>query len=116
MANQVYIPLQSLRFERVSVKSEEKFFLLASLQCWVYDYQYLKVKDYRQTGDYSFEIILANANSAVSQTASLWTGEQRFDIGYIEPRATYEVKTTVYIAGKPTGVVTNTISGDGVIL
>jgi hypothetical protein len=116
MANQVYIPLQSLRFERVIVKSEEKLFLIASMQCWVYDYQYLRVKDYKQTGDYSFEIILANANSAASQTMSLWSGEQKFEILNFDPRITFEVKTSVYISGKPTGVVTNTISDSGIIL
>jgi hypothetical protein len=115
MANQVYIPLQSLRLERAIVKSEEKLFLVASMQCWVYDYQYLRVKDYMQTGDFSYEIILANANSAASQTTSLWSGEHKFEIVKYDPRITFEVKTTVYISGKPTGVVTNTISDSGTI-
>lgn len=115
MANQVYIPMQSLRFERVFVEKERKLFLVANIQCPVYDYQYLKFKEYRQTGDFSYEITLANANSAVSQTISIWSGEQRFEIEKVNPEITFEVKTKVFIAGQPTGVVTNTISGSGII-
>jgi hypothetical protein len=115
MANQVYIPSQSLRFERVIVDKVDKLFLVANMQCWVYDYQYLKVKDFRQTGEFSYEIILSNANSAVSQTISLWSGEQKFELEKYSRGIVFEVRTIVYISGKPTGVVTNTISGSGII-
>jgi hypothetical protein len=117
MANQVYIPLQSLRIERVTVDHEEKVYLVSSIQSWVYNYQYLKVKEAIQTGAGSFEIGLTVPNSAISQTTCLWSGEQRFELPYFykEPVPLYKVKTTVYVAGQPTGVVTNTISGSGTI-
>lgn len=111
MANQLYIPLQGLRIEKDPVS--QKTYLIASVQVWVLNYQYLKFTEASlvQPGYYVISLSVANKNSSLVQ--SLWAGEQKFEIGSDKMPPLFTVETTVYLAGQPTGGVTNTISGSG---
>jgi hypothetical protein len=111
MATQLYTPFQSLRIE--TDKSEEKAYLISNLQCWVCQYQYLKINGIHWLTDSYLEIVVSVPNQAVSQTEILWTGEQKMEIPYLVGNRPSVYTVRAYLLKKPEGGVTNTISGNG---
>jgi hypothetical protein len=111
MPTQLYTPFQSLRIE--TDKTKEKAYLISSLQCWVCQYQYLKINDVKWLSDSYLEIALNVPNTASSQTEILWSGEQKVEIPFLVENRQIAYTVHAFLLKKPEGGVTNTISGNG---
>lgn len=113
MAESVYVPFQTLRIEVNDVS--KKAYLVASMQSWLYQFQYLKVYATQNDGHGNYEIALNVMSGVSSLTTILWSGEQKFEIPYNESDrfGTYKVSTRIL---KKEGGVTNTISGNDTIV
>jgi len=112
MENLFYILFQTLRIEKDPKK--KKATLVASLHCWVKQYQYLRVLSFNWTdiANGKCEIQWRIPNSAASITPILWSGEYQIEIPFdIQDRP--ELFTVhSFLKGESSGGVTNTINGD----
>ena len=112
MAESVYVPLQTLRIEVYDVS--RKAYLVASMQSWLYQFQYLKVYGTHNDGQGNYEIVLNVMSGISSLTTILWAGEQKFEIPYDEKDRFSEYRVSTRILKKEGGV-TNTISGNDTV-
>lgn len=113
MENLFYTLFQSLRIETDPVK--KKATLIASLHCWVKQYQYLRFLSFNWTDikNGKCEIEWRIPNSAASITPILWSGEYHIEIPFdIRDRPkTFSVHS--FLKDDSSGGVTNTISNSG---